>query len=198
MSTTPDDSSAVGDDVYQPDGGGVGDAAVEPDIRDYDDENSLGTKTQDQTLDEGYSPPERPGELGRFGTTLEEQREGESLDQRLAEEVPDPAMTVPDPLAEDPGPVRDDAEMSTGIADEAADQPLPGTEADLDTDGELLDDQVGDVRAGRLVSPSGGIGPDAEKDEVAQDVGIAGGAAGAEEAAVHVVDEDGTPGLSTP
>lgn len=197
MSTTPDESSAVGDDVYQPDGGGVGDAAVEPDVRDYDDENSLGTPTQDESLDQGYSPPERPREMGRFGETAAEQREGESLDQRLAEEVPDPAMAVPDPLAEESSPVRLDGEMSTGDADDVAEPPLPGTEADLDTDGELLDDQVGDVRAGRLVSPSGGIGPDAEKDEVARDVGIAGGAAGAEEAAVHVVDADEAPGLTT-
>ncbi|MEJ5944373.1 DUF5709 domain-containing protein [Pseudokineococcus basanitobsidens] len=193
MSTTPDESSAVGDDVYQPDAGGVDDAAVEPDVRDYDDENSLGTPTQDQTLDQGYSPPEKPRELGRTGTTLEEQREGESLDERLSEEVPDPAMAVPDPLAEDPGPVREDAEMSTGDADDTAEAALPGTEADLDTDGELLDDQVGDVRAGRLVDPSGGIGPDTEKDEVARDAGLAGGAAGAEEAAVHVVDDQDAP-----
>ncbi|MEJ5913792.1 DUF5709 domain-containing protein [Pseudokineococcus sp. 1T1Z-3] len=191
MSTTPDQSSAVGDDVYQPDAGGVDDAAVSPDLRDYDDENSLGTLSQDESLDQGYSPPEKPRELGRTGTTLEEQREGESLDERLAEEVPDPAMAVPDPLAEDPGPVRHDAETATGDADDtAAGQALPGTEADLDTDGELLDDQVGDVRAGRLVDTAGGIGPDVEKDAVARDVGLAGGAAGAEEAAVHVVDED--------
>ena len=187
MSTTPDESSAVGDDVYQPElGDGLGDTDITP---EYDADNSL-DKTRDAILDEGYSPPDKPRELGRFGETAEEQRQGESLDQRLAEEVPDPAMAVPDPLAEDPGPVRLDGEMSTGDADDTLDPALPGTEADLDTDGELLDDQVGDVRAGRLVAPSGGIGPDTEKDEVASDVGIDGGAAGAEEAAVHVVDED--------
>jgi hypothetical protein len=59
-----------------------------------------------------------------------------------------------------------------------------------DTDGELVDDQVGDVRAGRLVAPDEGAHEDTEKDMVASDVGIDAGAAGAEEAAMHVVDED--------
>lgn len=46
-----------------------------------------------------------------------------------------------------------------------------------------------DPRAGRLVAPGGEIGPDEEKDEVASDVGLAGSAASAEEAAMHVVDD---------
>jgi hypothetical protein len=51
--------------------------------------------------------------------------------------------------------------------------------------------EVGDGRAGRLVDPDQGFGEDTEKDLVAQDVGIDGAAASAEEAAMHVVsDED--------
>ncbi|WP_420749314.1 DUF5709 domain-containing protein [Rhodococcus sp. O3] len=45
-------------------------------------------------------------------------------------------------------------------------------------------------RAGRLVAPDQGTGEDTESELVAEDVGIDGGGAGAEEAAVHVVDED--------
>lgn len=60
----------------------------------------------------------------------------------------------------------------------------------LDTDGELIDDEVGDLRAGRLVAPDEGAHEDAEKDIIAEDVGIDGAAASAEEAAVHLVDED--------
>ena len=44
-------------------------------------------------------------------------------------------------------------------------------------------------RAGRLVAEDEGAHPDAEADLVARDVGIDAGAAGAEEAAVHVQDE---------
>ena len=57
--------------------------------------------------------------------------------------------------------------------------------------GEDLDDgEVGTQRAGRLVDPDGGFGEDAEKDLVGEDVGIDGAGASAEEAAVHIVDED--------
>ena len=54
-----------------------------------------------------------------------------------------------------------------------------------DTDGELRDDEVGDRRAGRLVA-DGDI--DGELD--AQDVGVDGAGASAEEAAVHVTESD--------
>jgi hypothetical protein len=53
---------------------------------------------------------------------------------------------------------------------------------------ELRDDEVGDVRAGRLVP---GEGPDGEL--YALDAGIDGGAASAEEAAVHLVGEQSGP-----
>lgn len=91
--------------------------------------------------------------------------ENETLDERLAEEEPE-IWDVPD----------DD-----GLGDTT------------DTDGELVDDEVGDVRAGRLVAPDEGAHEDTEKDLVATDVGIDGGAAGAEEAAMHVVDRGHLP-----
>ncbi|MBY8875667.1 DUF5709 domain-containing protein [Micromonospora sp. PLK6-60] len=46
-------------------------------------------------------------------------------------------------------------------------------------------------RAGRLVDGNDGFGEDVEADSVAADVGIDGGGASAEEAAVHVVDGPG-------
>jgi uncharacterized protein DUF5709 len=56
---------------------------------------------------------------------------------------------------------------------------------------EIVDDgEVGEERAGRLVDPNGGIGPDVESDLVGIDVGIDGAAASAEEAAVHIVPDD--------
>ena len=57
-------------------------------------------------------------------------------------------------------------------------------------DEDLDDDQVGDRRAGRLVDPDEGLGEDTEADLVADDVGIDGAAASAEEAAVHIVDDE--------
>ena len=65
----------------------------------------------------------------------------------------------------------------------------PYAETDVD-DEDLEDDQVGDRRAGRLVDPDEGLGEDTEADLVAEDVGIDGAAASAEEAAVHIVDDE--------
>lgn len=105
----------------------------------------------DETLDSGYSPPESYRGEG-FGTTAQEMLEGESFEERLRQEEPEP-----DPYAA--------------------------------TD-EILDDgEVGTERAGRLVDPDGGIGPDTEKDLIGEDVGIDGAAASAEEAAVHIVED---------
>lgn len=105
----------------------------------------------DEVLDSGYSPPESYRGEG-FGTTAEEMKEGESFDERLRQEIPDP-----DPYAEESE--------------------------------DLEDGEVGTERAGRLVDPDGGIGDDTEKDLVGEDVGIDGAASSAEEAAVHVVEE---------
>ena len=49
---------------------------------------------------------------------------------------------------------------------------------------------MGRARAGRLVAPDKGFGEDLEADLVADDVGIDGGAASAEEAAVHIIDDE--------
>ena len=52
------------------------------------------------------------------------------------------------------------------------------------------EDVEGDERAGRLVAPDEGDHAPVESDLLASDVGRAGGAASAEEAAVHIVDEE--------
>ncbi|WP_040161180.1 DUF5709 domain-containing protein [Nigerium massiliense] len=52
------------------------------------------------------------------------------------------------------------------------------------------DRQVGDKRAGRLVDVNGGQGVDNESESIGRDVGIDGGAASAEEAAMHIIDWD--------
>lgn len=148
-------SDQPGDAVYQPDNEEQADAAA------LDLEDALDERDYDDILDEGYSPPERPLGATRFGVTAAEQRDGESLDQRLAEEVPDVGA------------------QDWGIGD------LQGG------DGELIDSEVGAARSGRLVAPDEGAHGDDETDLVAFDVGIDGGAASAEEAAMHLVpDED--------
>jgi hypothetical protein len=124
----------------------------------------------DDPLDRGVIPPERWSAGIKFGSTADEQASGESLDQLLAEEEPDTPFDLDDDLPEDD----DDKE-----------------EAEEYLDGLLLDDGP-DPRAGRLVAEDEGAHPDSEADLVARDVGIDGGAASAEEAAVHVVEDDDT------
>ena len=142
------------------------------DLDDYqvlDTSDTLAGEPGDDPLDRGVVTPERWSAGMRYGATADEQREGESLDQLLAEEEPDIAFDA------------DDEEPSDAGGDDDA--------ADEDIDGLLLDDGA-DPRAGRLVAEDEGAHSDSEADLAARDTGIDGGAATAEEAAMHVVDED--------
>ena len=78
--------------------------------------------------------------------------------------------------------------------DERLEEEIPDPDPNAVQEQEIVDDgEVGQERAGRLVEPNEGIGPDAESDLVGTDVGIDGGAASAEEAAVHIVPNDDRP-----
>ncbi|MFD8809434.1 DUF5709 domain-containing protein [Streptomyces sp. NPDC059597] len=155
------DNDPMADDVYQPT---YNDVREEDAARLDDLEDAVEEPSYDELLDEGYSPPEKPLGVTKYGTTAAEQRAGESLDQRLVQEEPD----VREPEGD-------------GVGD------LPGG------DGELIDPEAGEARAGRLMAPDEGAHPDTEKDEVAYDMGIDGGAASAEEAAAHVTGDDFSP-----
>lgn len=135
-------------------------------------EDTLDDRGVDDLLDEGYSPPERPRGVDAFGTTAAEQRQGESLQQRLAHEVPDPNNSFEDPLA--------DSDLVGGDYPDAI-----AAEDDFLGDGE-----VGDRRGGRLVAPDEGAHEDTESDLVGMDVGIDGGGSSAEEAAIHIVEDE--------
>lgn len=154
MGTRPE---PMADDAYQP----TGSNEEQEDAAPLDLQDAVGERTYDDTLDEGYSPPEKPLGVTKHGTTAAEQHDGETLDQRLAQEQPD----VQPPAGDDIGD-------------------LPGGE------GEPVDPEAGARRAGRLVAPDEGVRADTEKDAVAADKGIDAGAAGAEEAAMHVTDDD--------
>jgi hypothetical protein len=121
-----------------------------------DGEDTLEYGRPEDPLDEGYSPAERPWAVEGWGTTAREEAAGESLDGRLAREVPDAGVSDGDDL---------------GDSD--------------DTDGELLDDEVGDLRAGRLTAGDGG-----DTELFATDIGVDGAGASAEEAAVRLVGDD--------
>ena len=139
----------------------AGEYSVEDDNQ-LQPEDTLIDRGVDDALDEGYSPPERPYGRGAFGPS-------ESMDQLLAEEEQDPASRIDIPLDKDDQQRSDEAEREIEF-------PQRG--------------EVGRVRAGRLVAPDRGFGEDTEAELVADDVGISGGAASAEEAAVHIIDDE--------
>ncbi|MDN5857703.1 MAG: DUF5709 domain-containing protein [Pseudonocardia sp.] len=145
----------------------------------FDPEDTLVERGSDEErvdlLDEGYSPPERPYAVDAWGTTPREQRDGEPVEERVARERPEV----------------DDEACSPDVLDAGID---PETGARLgdtsDTDGELIDDgETGEERSGRLAATGGTFVDDEEL--FARDEGYSGGAASAEEAAVHTVRDDG-------
>jgi hypothetical protein len=133
--------------------------------RDDTDEASLRLEPEDvleddstaDVGDEGYVAQDRPWAVDDPAVSGEE----ESLDRRLAQEDPETG----------------EHDGGDGLGDVTG------------ADGELRDGEVGDARAGRLAEDDAGSesGPDREPDLEAFDEGRAGGAASAEEAAVHVV-----------
>jgi hypothetical protein len=135
-------SSSFSDDQLQPD-------------------DTLDDRGVDDVLDEGMSPPERPSRAVAHGLTSADDAEGETLDERLEQEEPDPTAAVDH--------TRD-----------AQEDELLGEQDTDPTDGF----EVGDDRTGRLAAAEG------DPADAAEDVGVDGAAAGAEEAAVHTVDED--------
>ncbi len=123
-------------------------------------EESFDADEIDLGPDESYSPVERPRGLGAWGTTETEEAAAEDLAHQLAREEPDVAAL----------------QLGDRIGDAS------------DKDGEIIDDEVGDMRTGRLVVAE--FDPtDPEADLWATDIGIDGGGASAEEAAVHIVPD---------
>jgi hypothetical protein len=122
-------------------------------------EESLDDEESGADPDEGYSPADSPRELRAWGLTTREARTHESLSRRLVGEVPD-VSAIGD---------------GDGIGDIA------------DGDGEPVDRQVGNRRSGRLVAYALDA-DDSGSDYRAHDVGVDGGAASAEEAAMHVIE----------
>jgi len=144
------------------DGETYGDYSVDDEDQVNSDDSLLGSDDDvENAMDRGYSPPERYSAGQGFGNTPFEEATGETLEQRIAQEEPEP----------------DPYEQAETEAEQQADEADP-------------DPEVGEVRAGRLVDPDEGAHTDVEKDLVGTDVGIDDAAASAEEAAVHVIEDD--------
>jgi hypothetical protein len=142
--------------------GSSADDFIDDNINLLPPEEGLDDQEVGEDLDEGYSPAERPLALWSWGTTAAEASSLQSLDRLLSREEPDLVGTAND---------------GDGLGDTT------------DTDGELIDDQVGDRRAGRLLIADVDAA-DPRSDYWATDVGIDGAGASAEEAAIHIIPDD--------
>jgi hypothetical protein len=116
----------------------------------------------------------------------------DTLDDRGVEDVLDegysPPEREPDHLRHPEG----GESLEERLDDE---EPETWARADEERDADIVDGEiggeVGDRRSGRLMAPDEGSGEDTEKDMVAEDEGIDGAGASAEEAAMHTIDDSG-------
>lgn len=138
----------------------------------------------------------QPGEAdresyGEQSVDPEDQLQSEdTLDDRGLDDILDEGYSPPE---------REPAHLTHGVtlaeqhAGESLDERLAEEEPDIDPYADPTDYGTADPRAGRLVAPGGGFGEDDEKDEIAEDIGIDGAGASAEEAAVHVIESEDGP-----
>jgi hypothetical protein len=143
------------------------------DLVDYevlDSADTLAGPPGDDPLDRGVITPQRWSAGIRFGATALEQRSGGSLSQRLARENPDNGVNF-----------ANDRPDGVNWDENATDADIVGQIAE---DGPML-------RAGRLVRAVSdqAVFRTWETDAVARDLGIDGGGATAEEAALHSLSD---------
>lgn len=144
-----------------------------------DDEDQLqpeDTLDGDQDpLDRGYTPPDRPRGLQAWGITAEEQRQDETIEQRIRQEVPDPDSAYGAP---------DNESGLDHVPDRVGGDDPDSIPAEADFVGEPRG------RVGRLIAPDQGSGQDEESEAIAIE-GRATSADTPEESAMHFVDDGG-------
>jgi hypothetical protein len=172
----------------------VSDPAAEGLPETADDDRTAYDDVESPRIADGPDPAALPGDeplaVDRYGVTPEEARLGESLDYKLAQEVPEDRGAQPEDRSRG-----DDVELGSDEVDRP--DPDAGLADDWATDDgsevSLYDrpDAVPDLGrpVGRLVEPDEGAHPDREADAVAWDAGAAGGGPTAEELAIHEVEE---------
>jgi hypothetical protein len=145
MTDTGSTDSASGSDESVPD---------QSEQLDLDPGEMLVSSGRDDMLDGGYEVPDHWSAAQGFGNTPEEQAEGETLDQRLAQEVPDIGQVAPGVI--EPPTVGTDA-----IDSDVTELDLVGQE-DLDN----VTEDVHEPLPGGPFDDTVGLSPfDAEQDE---------------------------------
>ena len=115
----------------------------------------------------------------------------DTLDDRGVEDVLDEGYSPPD---REPDHLRHPEGGETLDERLAEEEPESWVQADLERDVDILDGdvggEVGGRRSGRLLAPDEGAHEDTESALVAEDEGIDGAGASAEEAAMHTIDDE--------
>lgn len=129
---------------------------------------------------------------GSYSVDDEDQlQSSDTLDERGVADLLDEGYSPPEKWSAGEGFGTTAEEALRG---ETFEQRLAQEEPDIDPyadPSEYVDGpEVGRVRAGRLVAPDEGSPVDLEEELIASDAGIDAGAASAEEAAIHVVDDE--------
>lgn len=163
-----------------------------------DDEDQLESEDTLVPGDEGgaepWTPPDEQNRATEWGTTAEEEAEGESLEQRIMQEQPDPdsGYGAPEDHIREAG-----EEVDTEIEGPSDPNAIDDLDSSVDevTDPALddvgdpvgdaeLDAEVGTDAVGELVSPDGDAMFDTTKDLVAREDGGLG--EGPEQGAMHI------------
>jgi hypothetical protein len=131
----------------------------------------------------------------RFVAVSEDQLQpSETLDDRGVDDVLDEGYSPPDrepAHLRHPHEVDEPETLDERLAEEDPDVvPDPDRDNDADTFGTDGEDEVGGERAGRLIAQDQGSGKDEDAELWATDAGIDGAGASAEEAAMHMIDND--------
>ncbi|MBV9830350.1 MAG: hypothetical protein JOZ82_02055 [Marmoricola sp.] len=115
----------------------------------------------------------------------------DTLDDRGVEDVLDEGYSPPE---REPDHLRHPEGGETLDERLAEEEPETWAEAEAERDVDILDGdvggEVGGRRTGRLLAPDEGAHEDAESALVAEDEGIDGAGASAEEAAMHTIDDE--------
>jgi hypothetical protein len=134
-----------------------------PDLQDGSPEQQQASDPEEAPL-----PGEFPVGVDEWGTTVEEELEGEPLDGRLRRELPDPALTE---IADD---------LTAGPDDDLDREPL---DSYTDEDGNDLTGRPGRLSNDQTLEPG-----DLQVDSEADDVGADSGGASPEEQAMHFLE----------
>lgn len=120
----------------------------------------------------------------------------DTLDDRGVDDVLDEGISPPEKLrgADDKAvTARGELEGETIEERLRQEEPEVWAEAEEERDAEVVDGpvggEVGEERTGRLVAPDEGVREDTDQGPYAEDEGIDGAGASAEEAAVHTIEE---------